>query len=49
MRPIRNTKKVIRIANSMGVVIDKSIAKSMKLERGDLVEFSFKKIGKKLK
>jgi len=47
MRMIRNTKKVIRIANSVGVVIDKSITDSMQIKKGDLVEFSFKKIGKK--
>jgi len=44
MKNIRNTKKVIKIANSMGVVIDKTIANSMNLKKGDLIEFSFKKI-----
>ncbi len=45
MKPIKNTKKVIKIANSMGVVIDKNISQQLGVKNGDLVEISFKKLG----
>jgi antitoxin component of MazEF toxin-antitoxin module len=41
---IKNTKRVIGIANSVGVIIDRSIAKNFKIKKGDLVEISFRKL-----
>jgi len=43
---IINTKKVIRIANSIGVTIDKNVANNLKIKRGDLVQVSIKKLRK---
>lgn len=44
MKKINTTKKVIQIANSVGVVIDKAIAKNMNVNKGDMVEVSFRKL-----
>jgi len=38
------TKKIIQIAQSLGIIIDKPISKKLKLKRGDLVELDIKKI-----
>lgn len=48
MTNIQTIKKVIGIANSIGVTIDKSISKSLNINKGDMIMVSFKKIrGKK--
>jgi len=38
------TKKVIKIAQSIGVIIDKPIVEKMKIKKGDYVEIDIKKI-----
>ncbi len=37
------TKKLIKVANSLGIIIDKPIIKKLELEQGDLIEVSIKK------
>jgi len=37
-------KKTLKIGKSLGIVIDKPIAKKLKLKKGDLVEINIKKI-----
>jgi len=46
MGKISTTKKSIRVGKSLGVIIDKSIASSLNIHAGDLVEVSFKSIKK---
>jgi len=41
---MRITKKVIKIAQSIGVIIDKPIVEKMKIKKGDYVEIDIKKI-----
>ena len=38
------TKKIIRIAQSLGIIIDKPILEKIKLKKGDYVEIDIKKI-----
>ena len=38
------TKKVVKIAQSLGVIIDKPILEKMKLKKGDYVEIDIKKV-----
>ena len=38
------TKKVIKICDSLGIIIDKPFLKILKLKHGDLVELHIKKI-----
>ena len=38
------TKKIIKIAYSLGIIIDKSILEKMKLKKGDYIEIDLKKI-----
>lgn len=38
------TKKVSRIAHSLGVIIDKPILEKMKIKEGDYVEIDIKKV-----
>ena len=37
------TKKVVRIAQSLGIIIDKPILEKMKIKEGDYVEIDIKK------
>ena len=41
---MRITKKVVKIAQSIGVIIDKPIVEKMKIKEGDYVEIDIKKI-----
>jgi len=36
------TKKITRVGDSLGVLIDKSIINKMKLKKGDFVELNIK-------
>ena len=36
------TKKVVRIAQSLGIIIDKPILEKMKIKEGDYVELDIK-------
>ena len=38
------TKKVVKIAQSLGVIIDKPILEKMKIQNGDYLEIDIKKI-----
>lgn len=38
------TKKIVKIAQSLGVIIDKPITEKMKLREGDYIEIDIKKI-----
>lgn len=38
------TKKVVKIAQSLGVIIDKPIREKLKLKEGDYIEIIIKKI-----
>lgn len=49
MRKINTTKKSIKVGKSLGVIIDKSIANSLNIRAGDLVEVSFKSLSKRVK
>jgi hypothetical protein len=42
---MRITKKVVKIAQSLGVIIDKPIIEKMKIKEGDYVEIDIKLIG----
>ena len=37
------TKKIVKIAQSLGVIIDKPILEKMKIKEGDYVEIDIKK------
>ena len=37
------TKKLVKIAYSLGIIIDKPILKKLKLKKGDWVEITIKK------
>jgi len=39
---MKTTKKIVNIGNCFGVIIDKPIAKKLKLHYGDLVEVDIK-------
>lgn len=41
---MRITKKIVKIAQSLGVIIDKPILEKMKLKKGDYIEIDIKKI-----
>ena len=38
------TKKIVKIAQSLGVIIDKPKLKEMKLSKGDYIEINIKKL-----
>jgi antitoxin component of MazEF toxin-antitoxin module len=38
------TKKIVKIAQSLGIIIDKSILEKMRIKEGDFVEINIKKI-----
>jgi len=38
------TKKIVKIAFSLGIIIDKPILEKMKLKEGDYVEIDIKKV-----
>ncbi len=38
------SKKIVKIAHSLGVIIDKPILKKMKIKEGEYVEIDIKKI-----
>ncbi|MCX6742147.1 MAG: hypothetical protein NTX24_03150 [Candidatus Pacearchaeota archaeon] len=38
------TKKMVKIAQSLGIIIDKPILKKMNIKKGDYVEIDIKKI-----
>ena len=38
------TKKIVKIAQSLGVIIDKPILEKMKLKEGDYIEINIKKV-----
>jgi len=38
------TKKMVKIAHSFGIIIDKPIRKKLKLKEGDYVEIDIKKV-----
>jgi len=38
------TKKIVKIAQSLGIIIDKPIIKKIQLEEGDYIEVNIKKI-----
>ncbi len=38
------TKKIVKIAQSLGIIIDKPILEKMKLKQGDYIEVNIKKI-----
>ena len=38
------TKKIVKIAHSFGIIIDKPIIDKLKLKKGDYVEIEIKKI-----
>ena len=37
------TKKIVKIAQSLGIIIDKPILKKLKIKKGDYVELDIKK------
>lgn len=38
------TKKIVKIAYSLGVIIDKKILEKMKIKEGNFVEINIKKV-----
>lgn len=38
------TKKIVKIAQSLGIIIDKPVTEKMKLKKGDYIEINIKKI-----
>ena len=38
------TKKIVKIAYSFGIIIDKKILEKMKIKEGDFVEINIKKV-----
>jgi len=38
------TKKIVKIAQSLGIIIDKPILEKIKLKEGDYVEIDIKKV-----
>ncbi len=38
------TKKIVKVAYSMGIIIDKPILEKMKLKKGDYIEVNIKKV-----
>ena len=38
------TKKIVKIAQSLGIIIDKPIINKLKLKKGDYVEINIKKV-----
>ena len=41
---MRITKKAVKIADSLGIIIDKPIVSKLKIKQGDLLEITIKKI-----
>lgn len=41
---MRITKKITQVGHSLGFLIDKSILKKLKLNKGDFVEINIKKV-----
>ncbi len=44
---MRITKKIVKIAQSLGIIIDKPIISKLKLKKGDYVEINIKKLNDK--
>lgn len=44
---MKTTKKIVKIGNSLGFIIDKPILEKLKLKAGDLAEADIQKIDKK--
>jgi len=40
---MKTTKKIVKIAYSLGIIIDKPIIEKLKLKKGDYVEMDVKK------
>ena len=38
------TKKIVKVAQSLGVIIDKPIVDKLKLKKGDYIEIDMKKV-----
>ena len=38
------TKKIVKVAYSFGIIIDKPILEKMKLKKGDYIEVDIKKV-----
>jgi antitoxin component of MazEF toxin-antitoxin module len=38
------TKKIVKVAQSLGIIIDKPIVNKLKLRKGDYIEIDIKKI-----
>ena len=38
------TKKIVKIAHSFGVIIDKPLLKKLKIKKGDYVEIDIKRV-----
>jgi len=43
---MRITKKIVKIAQSLGIIIDKPIREKLQLQKGDYVEIDIKKAEK---
>ena len=41
---MRLTKKIVKVAQSLGVIIDKPIVNKLKLKKGDYIEIDIKKL-----
>ena len=41
---MRTTKKIVKIAYSLGIIIDKPIVEKLRLKKGDYVELDIKKV-----
>ena len=41
---MKTTKKIVKIAYSLGIIIDKPIVKKLRLSKGDYVELDIKKV-----
>ncbi len=44
MYNMKITKKIVKIAQSLGIIIDKPIVEKMKLKEGDYIEIDIKKV-----
>ncbi len=40
---MRITKKIVKIAHSLGIIIDKPVLDKLKLKKGDYIEVNIKK------
>ena len=44
---MRITKKIVKIAQSLGIIIDKPVVDKLKLKKGDYIEINIKKFSEK--